>query len=136
MMPSALSLQSGRVGRWQHSINRKGTRLLSTFTVYDVADHRLRSRHGGSEFCTIREAIRVPGVPFIASPQGGDEPESEPQMLYQVMRLLARDLMLTQAERQRFQEALTESGSAEIAWPFGPKFSSSVLCSEGAASTR
>jgi hypothetical protein len=59
----------------------------------------------------------------------GDAPESEPLMLHQVMRLLGRNLMLTQAERQRFQEALTEFDSAEIVWPRGPKFSSSVLYS-------
>jgi len=58
--------------------------------------------------------------------QLGNAPESEPRLLWEVMGYLGRCLGVSQAEKQRFEDTLTVSGSAEILLLIGPKVSFSA----------
>lgn len=84
---------------------------------------------------TLRFTARsVEGEPHRQNPhergfvtQLGNAPESDPRLLWEVMGYLGRRLEVTQAEKQRFEDTLTVSGSAEILLLIGPKVSFSAV---------
>ena len=59
--------------------------------------------------------------------QLGNAPESEPRLLWEVMRYLGCRSEVTQAEKQKFEDTLDVSDSAEILLLTGPRVSFSAV---------
>jgi len=59
------------------------------------------------------EPRRITAMSVVVT-QLGDAPESEPWFLWQVMGYLGRGLGVNQAEKQRFEDTLKGSRSAEL----------------------